>query len=135
MKLRHNIASALLLATSLISSPLTAAEVIEVFSGERSTQTGEFEVKGPWILEWRVTGEYARDMAVDVSLLEANTYAHQGNVLKKKSPGNGVRLFKEGGTFFFRVDSTLAGWSLRVEQLTPEEAELYTPKNQQALDY
>ena len=123
------------LGAILAPSSLWAGEVVDVFTGERSKQTGEFEVKAPWILDWRVTGEYAREMAVDVSLVQAGTYVHEGNVLKTKNPGNGVRLFMEGGRFFFRVDSTLAGWTLRVEQLTPEEAELYTPKSQSALDY
>jgi hypothetical protein len=98
-------------------------------------QTGEFEVRAPWILDWRVTGQYARDMAVDVSLLAALTNAHQGNVLKARSAGNGVRLFREGGRYFFRVDSTLAGWVLTVKELTPQEAELYTPKIPPPLDY
>lgn len=98
-------------------------------------QTAEFDVDAPWILDWRVTGEYSRDMAVDVSLVEAGTNVHQGNVLKARDPGNGVRLFLEGGQFFFRVDSTLASWTLSVKQLTREEAELYTPKSSSRLDY
>lgn len=114
---------------------MQASELVEEFTGERTMQTGEFEVEGPWILDWRVSGEYARDMAVDVSLVEAGTQTHQGNVLKTKTAGNGVRMFQEGGRFFFRVDSTLATWTLKVIQLTPEEAELYTPKNETRLDY
>ena len=112
-----------------------AAEVVARFNGERTMQTGEFEVEGPWILDWRVSGEYARDMAVDVTLVEAGTLRHVGNVLKTKWSGNGVRLFEESGRFFFRVDSTLSEWTLKVEQLTWEEAELYTPKDQNQLDF
>ena len=123
-------------ALILLVAPLAhGAELVAEFKGDRSKQTGEFEVDAPWILDWRVTGEYAREMGIDVSLIEAGTYVHQGNVLKTKNPGNGVRLFNEGGKFFFRVDSTLSGWTLKVEQLTREEAELYTPRSQNALDY
>lgn len=124
-----------LLVTCLCGGPLSASEVVEEFSGERTMQTTEFEVEAPWILDWRVSGDYAREMAVDVSLVEAGTQKHVGNVLKTKSAGNGVRLFRESGRFFFRVDSTLARWTLKVEQLSPEEAELYTPKSESALDY
>lgn len=112
-----------------------AGELVEKFTGDRSRTTGEFVVKGPWLLDWRVGGEYTREMAVDVTLVEVGTQQHMGNVLKTKSRGNGVRLFEQSGRFFFRVDSTLANWTLKVEQLTPEEAELYTPKNQTRLDY
>jgi hypothetical protein len=135
MKSNLFLSAILLLATCLGAGLLQASELVEKFTGDRTMQTGEFEVEGPWILDWRVSGEYARDMAVDVSLVEAGTQMHQGNVLKTKIAGNGVRLFQEGGRFFFRVDSTLATWTLKVEQLTPEEAELYTPKSETRLDY
>lgn len=121
--------------TPIYSSTTFAGEVIAEFRGERTKQTREFEVKGPWILDWRISGEYAREMAVDVTLIEAGTQRHVGNVLKTKWTGNGVRLFEESGRFFFRVDSTLSDWTLKVEQLTREEAELYTPKERSGLDY
>ena len=133
--MKHIVRIAFLLAITAVALPATAEETVRQFRGERSMQTGEFEVEAPWILDWRVTGEYARDMAVDVSLVQAPTNVHEGNVLKARAAGNGVRLFREGGRYFFRVDSTLAGWTLTVKQLTPEEAELYTPKTPAALDY
>ena len=125
----------LLILALCTAIPAHAGEVVAEFSGSRSMQTAEFEVEGPWILDWRVTGDYARDMAIDVTLIEARTLRHIGNVLKVKWAGNGVRMFDESGRFFFRVDSTLTDWTLKVEQLTREEAELYTPKDQNKLDY
>ncbi len=133
--MKYAMFTAIIVAASLFAKPVLAEELVAAFSGERSMQTGEFKVEAPWILDWRVTGEYARDMAVDASLVEALTGAHQGNVLKAREQGNGVRLFRNSGRFFFRVDSTLAGWSLRVIQLTEEEAELYTPRDESRLDY
>lgn len=133
--MQHVIAIAIMLSGTLLASPAFGKEIIAEFSGDRSSRTPEFEVEAPWILDWRVTGQYVRDMAVDVSLVEAKTNVHQGGVLKARAPGNGVRLFKQGGRFFFRVDSTLSGWNLKVEQLTEAEAELYTPKNPSRLDY
>jgi hypothetical protein len=49
-------------------------------------------------------------------------------VLKTKWPGNGVRLFEEGGTFQFKIISNLAGWNLKVQQISREEAKQYTPR-------
>lgn len=135
MKTRKIVSTLTLLIACLAGGTIHASELVEKFTGERTMQTGEFVVEGPWILDWRVSGEYARDMAVDVSLIEVGTQAHMGSVLKTKSAGNGVRLFQESGRFFFRVDSMLARWTLKVEQLTPEEAELYTPRSESRLDY
>jgi hypothetical protein len=39
-----------------------------------------------------------------------------------------VRLFHEGGSYVLKVDSSLASWTLRVIQLTKQEAETYKPK-------
>ena len=73
-------------------------------------------------------GEGSGMLAVDVSLEEAGTSVHQGSVLKTKWAGNGVRLFDQGGRYYFRVNATMANWHLKVEQLRPDEVELYTPK-------
>jgi hypothetical protein len=42
---------------------------------------------------------------------------------------NGVRLFHTSGRFKLRISSSLARWTLKIQQLTEEEAELYTPRN------
>lgn len=124
---------ALLLA---ISAPLPVKGEVEVFShkGSMSRNTPEFEVRAPWVLEWRVTTGGAYESAVDVSLFEAGTGAHEGRVLMTKYPGNGVKLFQQSGKYYFRVDSAFANWSLRVIELTEEEAALYTPKDRSLLN-
>lgn len=135
MKLRIMISVGLSLMALATVGSTHAGEVVARFTGERTMQTSEFDVKGPWILDWRISGEYARDMAVDVTLIEAGTHNHIGNVLKTKWSGNGVRMFEDSGRFYFRVDSTLSKWTFKIEQLTREEAELYTPKDKNKLDY
>lgn len=117
------------------SFQLVAAERIKEFRGSRNTDTLEFEVRAPWILDWRVVTDYPGQMAVDISLVEARTGAYQGSVLKTKWPGNGVRLFQESGKFQFKVISNLSEWTLKVEQLTREEAEQYTPRKTKEPDY
>ena len=112
----------------LAALPALPGEVVREFKGSRSVDTAEFEVKAPWVLEWRVSSEFANALAIDLALIEAGTGIHQGSVLKTKNTGNGARLFDQSGHFYFRVSSTMATWSLRVEQLTPGEAEGYTPK-------
>ena len=119
-----------LVAATLVN----AAETVFEFKGSASRNTPEFEVEGPWILDWRITTEGSYESAVDVALQEAGTGVHRGRVLVTKYPGNGVRLFNEGGRFYFRVDSAFATWTFKVQELTAEEAKLYTPRNQSALD-
>jgi len=111
-----------------------AAETVAEFKGSDSSVTGEFDVKAPWILDWRVTSSFETSLAIEVNLIEAGTLSHVGTVLKTKATGNGVRLFQEAGRYAFRVNSTFANWTLKVEQLTEEEAEQYTPKAK-GLDY
>jgi hypothetical protein len=105
-----------------------AKEPVREFRGSHTTETLEFEVNAPWLLDWRLGTDYPGQMGVDITLIEAGTGAYQGNVLKTKWPGNGVRLFNESGKYQFKIVSHLANWTLKVEQLTPEEAEQYTPR-------
>jgi hypothetical protein len=111
----------------------SAAELVREFSGERSTRTAEFEVEAPWLIDWRVNSDFPDTMGVGVTLVNASG-AYEGQVFKTKKPANGVRLMQEGGRFYFNVDATVSTWTLKVEQLTPEEAELYTPKSPNPLD-
>ncbi len=105
-----------------------AAELISEFSGKRSGTTPDFEVGAPWLMDWRVNGEYPQMFGIDVSLVDAETGRHEGWVLKTKYPGNGVRLFNQAGRFRLHVSSTMVDWMFKIKQLTAEEAELYTPK-------
>lgn len=112
------------------SSVLDAKELIREFKGSSSKATADFEVKAPWIVDWRTHGDYPGQMAVNVNLIDAKTGEYVGKIVTTKYVDNGVRLFDEGGTYHFQVNSTLASWTLRVEELSKAEAETYTPKNQ-----
>ena len=103
-------------------------EVVAYFHGNSNTTTTAFKVQGPWILNWRVTGNYNRSIGFEVMLLDGKTRMNKGVVLRLKRTGNGVKLFKESGSFRFRVSAGLANWHLQVEQISEEEAELYTPR-------
>ncbi len=126
------LALGLLLASAAMT--VQAEQLVRTFSGERTGTTGEFEVKAPWIMDWRTTGDYSKVAAVDVSLFNATTGVHEGTALRTKVSGNGVRLFEQSGRFYFRVDATLMDWTLKVIQLTPEEAEQYKPVSKDPFD-
>jgi hypothetical protein len=97
----------LLILVAFITTATTAQgkELVKKFTGSRSTETVEFEVRAPWLLDWWVNGEYPQAVGLEVSLV----------------------LFDQSGTFRLKVDATMANWVLKVEQLTREEAEQYTP--------
>jgi len=89
--------------------------------------TAEFEVKAPWIVDWRTNGDYPGQMAVEVNLFTA-AGEYVGKIMTTKYVDNGVRLFNESGRYVFQVNSSLSNWTLRVEQLTRQEAETYIEK-------
>jgi hypothetical protein len=68
-------------------------------------------------------------MAVDVGLINASTGEYVGKITTTKYVDNGVRLINEGGVYRLLVNSSLANWTLRVEQLSRQEAETYKPKD------
>jgi len=105
----------------------SSKELIQEFKGSDSKTTTEFEVKAPWIVDWRTNGDYPGQMAVEINLLSP-TGEYLGKIARTKYVDDGVRLFNEGGHFMLQVNSSLASWTLRVEQLTREEAETYKPK-------
>ena len=124
----------LALATGLAAAPVCAAEPVREFSGERSTETAEFEVRAPWLIDWWVNSDYPEGMGIEIALIDARRGTHEGRVVEIRSPGDGVRLVEQGGTYRFKVDSTLARWKIKVQQLSRAEAELYTPKGAEAAE-
>ena len=116
------------LAAACLAGAARAEKEVVQFSGDESTVTAPFVVEAPWIIDWRLDGDYDTLVAIDVTLVDARTGRHIGRVLHTKAKGNGVRLFNLTGRYQLRISSTLARWRIKVEQLTAEEAELYTPR-------
>jgi hypothetical protein len=119
-----------LFSVAICAGGLTASAktLVREFSGSGMATTAEFEVRAPWILDWRVNSDYQDSLAIEVSLVDANTGFQSGMILQTKRPGNGVRLFNTSGKYRLRVSSTLTRWQLKVEQLSVAEAELYKSK-------
>ncbi len=119
----------LLVLASFITTATAAygKELVRTFSGSRSTETADFEVRSPWLLDWWVNGDYPQMLGLEVSLIDARTGQHAGYILKTKQQGTGVRLFDQSGRFRLKIDATMSNWIMKVEQLTRKEAELYTP--------
>ena len=116
-----------------IALPINAAELVREFRGSNNATTAEFRVESPWILDWRLDSDYDRKIALDIVLVDAMTGQFIGGVKSGTrnnvtERSNGVRLFRMSGRYKLRISSSLARWTIRIEQLTDEEAELYTPR-------
>ena len=115
-------------AVLLTTPPVYSKELIREFKGSESRTTAEFEVKAPWIIDWRTNGDYPGQMGIQVDLVSSPGGEFLGKVFTTKYVDNGVRLFDESGRYKLHVNSSLVNWTLRVEQLSRTEAEAYTPK-------
>ena len=123
--MRRLLLTALLLMTA-VGAP--AADTIKEFRGTGNSITPIFTVDAPWLLDWRLDGDFEQMVALDITLVEAHTGRHVGRVLHTKRKGNGLKLFNYEGQYQLRISSTLARWTLKIQQIEPEEAELYTPR-------
>ena len=121
------------LLMAMASTDVSAEQIVREFSGDRSKDTVEFEVKAPWLIDWLVNTDYPGEMGLAIVLINAGSETYAGRVVKTKSPGDGLRLMNESGRFRFKIDAALARWNIKVVQLTEEEVELYRPKSAGAL--
>lgn len=126
----RKIAFAITLVSMSIASaiPAHAVETVKEFRGTGNTTTASFTVTDPWLLDWRLDGDYDALIALDITLVEANTGRYVGRIFHTKRKGNGLQLFNHAGRYQLRISSTLARWTLKIKQLEPEEEELYLPR-------
>ena len=117
-----------ILLLALAVQPAAAKTRVAEFTGDGNTTTAIFRVDSPWILDWRLDGDFDQLVGLEITLIEARNSRHVGRVLYTKRRGNGVKLFHTAGLYQLRISSTLARWTVKIDQLTREEAELYTPK-------
>ena len=127
----HIIATTLL---TLFAMPLFAGELVREFKGTGNTTTVDFSVESPWIIDWRLDSDYDLQISLDIVLLDAMTGKFVGGIKSGSRQNvtyrsNGLRLLSTSGRYKLRISSSLARWTIRIEQLTDEEAELYTPRN------
>ncbi len=57
----------------LLSLGAGAAETIKEFRGTGNTTTSIFTVESPWLLDWRLDGDYEQLIALDITLVEAHS--------------------------------------------------------------
>lgn len=119
-----------LIVLLLATQPAFAKTRVAEFRGTGNTTTAIFRVESPWLLDWRLDGDFDQMVGLEITLIEARKSRHVGRVLYTKRRGNGAKLFRTAGLYQLRISSTLARWTVKIEQLTPEEAEQYTPKSQ-----
>lgn len=132
MKFVFQAVAALSLAT--IATTVDAGQLVREFKGTGNTITAEFSVESPWIIDWRLDSDYENKIALDMVLIDAVSGQFIGGVKSGtrnnvSSRSNGVRLFHMSGRYKLRISSSLARWTIKIEQLSKEEAELYTPAN------
>ena len=110
------------------TNAVLAEELIAEFKGTGNQNTVEFRVNAPWIIDWRINSDYNKMVSFDLDLVDGQTGVLQGVVVRAKALGNGVRMFNTSGRYRLRINASFIRWHLKIKELTPAEAELYTPK-------
>jgi len=109
-------------ATALLIVSAAAAETPAMkFSGSESQGTEDFTVKGPWLLDWRVEAEFP-DLATTVIYLKDESDQTIDTVADFAGQGNGLKLFRQSGTFHIAVSVQNAKWSIEVNEISDEWA-------------
>jgi len=124
--IRQKYRAAMMLVTLAVTATASTEEQVAEFMGSGNRNTAVFEVQAPWILDWRINSDYNKMISFDLDLVDGTTGILQGNILRAKVLGNGVRMFNTSGKYRFRINASFIRWHLKVIELTPEEAEAYT---------
>lgn len=116
---RFSLAAYLVACMVAVASAVTAAPETPLakFSGQNSGQTREFEVKGPWLLDFQVTSEFP-ELAATLIRLEDGSGQTLGVVADFAGTGRGLKLFHESGTYRLRITGESSDWRIEISQIS-----------------
>jgi len=120
MKPKRSLILAFLVAASVGASAGAESPVAE-FSGHDSGKTDPFDVKGPWLLDWRIDSEFPDLATTKIQLVDASDQL-VGVVANFRGTGNGLKLFRETGTFRLDVTAENSRWFAQVTEISETAA-------------
>lgn len=106
------------LVAPLLASAVDPEPLVARFSGHGAQKTDEFEVKGPWLLDWQVNSEFPNLASTVVRLEDAATLETIGIVADFHGTGRGLKLFRESGTFRLEITGENVDWLVEIREIS-----------------
>jgi hypothetical protein len=115
----------------------TAGAQVTHFMGNAAEKTDEFEVNGPWLLDWSARSPsklpcnyeiWAEDgfeglpCNLELRLLDASTGNYLGTIAQLEGEGSGFKLFEKPGRYRVDVTSQHVVWELLIEEVDEARA-------------
>ena len=108
-----------------------------VFTGDKTSNTGAFEMDSPWLLDWSARGKedmscsftmWQKDAKAglpcnfEMRLIDANSGEHVGMIAQLSGEGRGHKLFEEPGRYDIQVIAQNISWELMISPVNEETA-------------
>jgi len=100
-----------------------AENLVKTFTGSGPDTTPRFEVEGPWRVDWEAASEHPLLAAFYTNLYDAETSEYLGFITQLRGTGSGSKLIRDSGTFRIGISGSDVDWTLRIVELSREEAE------------
>lgn len=108
----------------VLAGPLAAAQVavpsqntaVHSFRGTVPGKTPDFEVQGPWVLDWSSVSEFPLMANLELDLYNVQTARFVGAVVQHSGNGSGERIIKEGGRYRLVATGQATKWSIRISE-------------------
>lgn len=102
--------------------PAGAENLVKTFTGSGPDTTPRFEVEGPWRVDWEAESEHPLLAAFYTNLYDAETSEYLGFITQLRGTGAGSKLIRESGEFRIGVSGSDVDWTLRIVELSEDEA-------------
>jgi len=107
------------------------------FTGDKTADTGTFEMDSPWALDWSARGKddmscsftmWQKDAAAglpcnfELRLVDADSGEHLGLIARLVGEGRGYKLFEEPGRYKIDVIAQNISWELMISAVNEQTA-------------
>lgn len=115
-----------LLAGSLAEAQVAAPSqhtAVHSFHGSVPGKTPDFEVQGPWTLQWSSTSEFPLMANLELDLYNVDTGRFVGSVVQHSGNGSGEQIIKEGGRYYLVASGQATKWTVKIGEASQNVAD------------
>jgi hypothetical protein len=109
-------------AVAQVAAP-SQKSAVHSFHGTVPGKTPDFQVQGPWTLQWSAVSDFPLMANLELDLYNVETGRFVGLVVQHAGNGSGEQIIREGGRYELVASGQAVKWSVKIGEASQDVAD------------